>query len=119
MPFYQGGTIQEQHKNRWTPDNKNADFPRYAFNETNNIQNSTFWMKNAAYLRLKNITLGYTIPLPLTEKMSVRSLRLFASGQNLFTKTSFWKGYDPEGPIGTGGWYPQMKVYSFGLSAKF
>src|SRR5690606_2379656 len=39
MPFYQGGTIQEQHKDRWTPENHNAAFPRYAFNETNNIQN--------------------------------------------------------------------------------
>ena len=119
MPFYQGGTIQEQHKDRWTTDNPQASFPRYAFNETNNIQNSTFWMKNAAYLRLKNVTLGYSVPLPQSGNMPLRALRLFASGQNLFTKTNFWKGYDPEGPIGTGGWYPQMKVYSFGLSAKF
>lgn len=119
MPFYQGGTIQEQHKDRWTPDNPNGSFPRFAFNENNNIQNSTFWMKNAAYLRLKNVTLGYTVPLPASANMPLRALRIFASGQNLFTKTNFWNGYDPEGPISTGGWYPQMKVYSFGLSAKF
>ncbi|MVZ64761.1 SusC/RagA family TonB-linked outer membrane protein [Sphingobacterium sp. DK4209] len=119
MPFYQGGTVQEQHKDRWTPENTNAAFPRYAFNENNNIQNSTFWMKNAAYLRLKNITIGYNVPLQSSASMPLRALRVFASGQNLFTKTNFWEGYDPEGPIGTGGWYPQMKVYSFGLSAKF
>lgn len=119
MPFYEGGTVQEQHKDRWTPENATATFPRYAFNETNNTQNSTFWMKKAAYLRLKNITLGYTVPFNQAGKNPLRTLRVFASGQNLFTATSFWKGYDPEGPIGTGAWYPQMKVYSVGLSAKF
>lgn len=119
MPFYQGGTIQEQHKDRWTPENHNAAFPRYAFNETNNIQNSTFWMKNASYLRLKNLTVGYTLSTSQIQSLHINSLRLFFSGQNLFTKTKFWKGYDPEGPVSTGGWYPQMKVYSLGISAKF
>lgn len=119
MPFYQGGTIQEQHKDRWTPENQNAAFPRYAFNETNNIQNSTFWMKSASYLRLKNLTVGYTFSPSTMESLQINSLRLFFSGQNLLTKTKFWKGYDPEGPVGTGGWYPQMKVYSLGISAKF
>ena len=118
MPFYQGGTVQEQHKDRWTPDNTNAAFPRYAFNQTNNIQNSTFWLKSASYLRLKNVSIGYSFKLDQV-KYRVSSVRVFASGQNLFTQTNFWKGYDPEGPVSTGGWYPQMRVYSFGLGVRF
>src|SRR5690606_6441265 len=96
-----------------------AAFPRLAFNETNNIQNSTFWMKNAAYLRVKNVQLGYTIPLPANVKTHIKNLRVYASGQNLFTFDKFWDGYDPEGPVGNGSWYPQMKVYSIGLNVKF
>ncbi len=119
MPFYQGGTIQEQHLDRWTPENPNAAFPRFAFNEVNNTQNSTFWMKSAAYMRLKNVTVGYTIPSIKLGATQVQNLRVFASGQNLFTSSNFWKGFDPEGPISTGGWYPQMKVYSVGLNVKF
>lgn len=119
MPFYQGGTIQEQHKDRWTPTNPNAAFPRLAFNEANNIQNSSFWMKNASYLRLKNVSIGYTIPTLNIGNARVESIRIFATGQNIFTSTNFWKGFDPEGPISTGGWYPQMKVYSIGLNVKF
>jgi len=118
MPFYQGGTVQEQHKDRWTPDNTDAAFPRFAFNETNNIQNSTFWLKSAAYFRIKNIQLGYTIPASLL-KGKIKNFRVFASGQNLLTISDFWKGYDPEGPVGNGSWYPQMKVYNVGLNAKF
>ncbi len=119
MPFYEGGTVQEQHKDRWTPDNTDAAFPRLAFNETNNIQNSTFWMKNAAYLRVKNVQLGYTVPLPANVKAHIKNLRVYASGQNLFTFDKFWEGYDPEGPVGNGSWYPQMKVYTIGLNVKF
>lgn len=118
MPFYVGGTVQEQHKDRWTPDNMNAAFPRFAFNETNNVQNSTFWLKNAAYLRVKNIQVGYTIPISLAKQNYIKNIRVFASGQNLFTFDSFWDGYDPEGPVSNGTWYPQMKVYNLGLSVK-
>lgn len=118
-PFYEGGTVQEQHKDRWTPDNPTASFPRLAFNEINNIQNSTFWMRSAAYLRIKNVQIGYTIPVMASMKNYVKNLRIYASGQNLFTFSKFWEGYDPEGPVGNGSWYPQMKVYTIGLNVKF
>ncbi|SKB88339.1 TonB-linked outer membrane protein, SusC/RagA family [Sphingobacterium nematocida] len=118
MPFYEGGTVQEQHKDRWTPENTNSNFPRFAFNEINNIQNSTFWMKSAAYLRLKNVQLSYTVPLSPRMQENIKALRIYVSGQNLFTHNKFWEGYDPEGPVGDGSWYPQMKVYSVGLNVK-
>ena len=119
MPFYEGGTVQEQHKDRWTPENPNGAFPRLAFSEVNNEKNSSFWMKNAAYVRLKNLQVGYTIPASIIGKVGMQNLRLYVSGQNLFTKDKFWDGYDVESPVGIGNAYPQVKLYSFGLNANF
>lgn len=119
MPFFLGGTVQEQHKDHWTPENPNAAFPRLAFSEANNEKASSFWMKNAAYVRLKNIQVGYTIPSEISQKVGVKNLRFYVNGQNLLTADKFWNGYDVESPVGTGVTYPQVKLYSFGLEAKF
>jgi len=117
QPFYEGGTVHEQHKDRWTPDNPDAAFPRLAFNEINNIQNSSFWMRDASYLRLKNLQLGYNLPPQLLG--NTQRIRIYASGRNLFTLHDFWKGYDPEAPVSNGGWYPQMRTISLGLDIQF
>ncbi len=117
--FIMGGTVQEQHKDNWTPDNRNAKFPRLAFNESNNEQHSSFWMKNAAYMRLKNIQVGYTFPAKLLRKTPLSNLRLYFSGDNLLTFDKFWKGFDVEAPVGNGGYYPQLKTISFGVEVKF
>jgi hypothetical protein len=114
-----GGTVQEQHKDRWTPDNPNATFPRFAFNETNNEQTSSFWMRDAAYMRLKNLQIGYTFPSSIVKKINAKKLRIYLSGQNLFTIDDFWGGYDVEAPVGNGGYYPQVKTYSIGVDVKF
>lgn len=117
--FIMGGTVQEQHKDYWTPENRDAKFPRLAFNESNNEQNSSFWMKNAAYVRMKNIQLGYTLPRKVLQKTPISNLRFYFSGDNLLTFDSFWKGFDVEAPVGNGGYYPQMKTVSFGVDIKF
>jgi hypothetical protein len=114
-----GGTIQEQNKDYWTPDNLDAKFPRLAFNETNNEKNSSFWMKDASYLRLKNIQIGYTLPKNLINKASIQRLRVYVSGQNLLTFDKFWDGYDVESPVGVGNQYPQVKLFTMGLDVKF
>lgn len=119
MPFLMGGTVQEQHKDRWTPDNQDATFPRFAFNETNNEQTSSFWMRNAAYMRLKNLQVGYSLPARVTTRIKAEKLRVYLSGQNLFTLENFWDGYDVEAPVGNGGYYPQVKTYSIGVDVKF
>jgi TonB-linked SusC/RagA family outer membrane protein len=119
MPFLMGGTVQEQHKDRWTLDNRDATFPRFAFNETNNEQTSSFWMRDASYVRLKNVQFGYTLPKNIMNKIKAQTLRVYFSGQNLFTVDNFWNGYDVEAPVGNGGYYPQVKTYSIGLDVKF
>ncbi len=119
MPFFLGGTVQEQHKDHWTPENPNATFPRLAFSESNNERGSSFWMRNAAYLRLKNIQFGYQLPSALTQRAGINSVRVFANGQNIWTLDKFWDGYDVESPVGTGRSYPQVKMFSFGLDVSF
>jgi len=119
MPFLMGGTVQEQHKDRWTVDNRDATFPRFAFNETNNEQISSFWMRDASYIRLKNLQFGYTLPKGIMKKIKAQQLRIYFSGQNLLTIDDFWDGYDVEAPVGNGGFYPQVKTYSVGLDIKF
>ncbi|MDR0430591.1 MAG: TonB-dependent receptor, partial [Tannerellaceae bacterium] len=119
LPFYNGSGAQEQHKDYWTPENRDAKFPRLTFNDANNIQYSSFWLKNAAYLRLKNLQLGYTIPLHITQKASIKKLRFYVSGQNLFTLDYFWDGYDVEAPVGDGSFYPQTKVFTCGIDITF
>lgn len=114
-----GGTIREDNKDRWTPDHMNAKYPRLAFGETNNSQYSSFWLKDAAYLRLKNLQIGYLLPSQLASRVSMKRLRLFVNGSNLFTIDNFLEGYDVEAPVGNGNYYPQVKVYSFGLEASF
>ncbi|MDM1294181.1 TonB-dependent receptor [Sphingobacterium sp. N143] len=110
-----GGTIREDNKDRWTPEHTESKYPRLAFGQNNNQQASQFWMKNAAYLRLKNLQLGYTFKTDRIKSLGLSRLRVFVNGSNLFSVDKFWDGYDVEAPVGYGNFYPQVKVYSFGL----
>ena len=122
FPFFSGGTAFTDMLNRWTIQNFNphAMFPRLVFDGTNNTQNSTFWMKSAAYLRVKDLQLGYTIPSGVTNRIGIKMLRVYISGDNIFTFTKFWPGWDPEIPAGSNGfYYPQVKSYNVGLNVTF
>ncbi len=119
MAFYLGGSAMEWQKDHWTVDNPNAPYPRLTFNYPNNEQVSSYWMRSAAYLRLKNLQFGYTLPARWMERISVKKLRVFFSGQNLFTLDDFYQGYDPEAPVGQGDYYPMVKVFSFGIETNF
>ena len=104
--------------------NVNGYYPRVAWDGSGkNQQVQTRYLQNAAYCRLKNVTLGYTLPKELTHKFFVENLRLFVSAENLFTITSFSDMSDPE-LIDAGGWgfgktYPLSKTVSFGLNVTF
>lgn len=84
----------------------------------NGGQNS-FWLQNASYVRLKDLQLGYTFPREITEKLHMSNLRVYYSGQNLFTISGMIKGFDPEAPSGRGNGYPQTVVNSLGLNITF
>ncbi|MCC5938970.1 MAG: TonB-dependent receptor [Lunatimonas sp.] len=108
-----------EHLDRWTPENTDASYPRLAFQQTFNQRLSTYWLEDAAYLRLKNIQVGYTIPAVLTERARVSRLRVYASADNLLTFSNFFYGYDPESPVGGANFYPQVKTFVVGLNMNF
>lgn len=101
--------------------NLEAYYPRPMENGKNRESQSRY-LQNAAYCRLKNVTLGYTLPQHITQKVFINNLRFFVSAENLFTITSLVDTFDPE-TIGVGAWdgctYPLSKTISFGLSATF
>lgn len=103
----------------WTEDNHDAYFPRlhhYGVNGGNH-QVSTRYLQNAAYLRLKNVVLGYTIPRSITEKVKISRLRVFVQGENLLTFTPLIDSYDPE--TLNNMTYPINKKISVGLNLTF
>lgn len=103
----------------WRPDNPNAQYPRLSIaGNSQNAYVSDFWKRNGAYLRLKNLTIGYTIPSKLTKKAGMTNVRFFASGVNLFTITDF-KYLDPESGNYTWAFYPQQRTFTFGLDLSF
>jgi TonB-linked SusC/RagA family outer membrane protein len=109
--------------NSWTPSNPNATFPRLWLNYTQNdpADNvSSYWVKNASYVRLKNAQFGYTLPAAWAKTIGVKKLRIYYSGQNILTFTSFYKWVDPEAPAGESGYdFPQVKTNSLGLNVTF
>ncbi len=114
-----GSNPQAVHLDRWTPTNTGASYPRLAYGYSYNQRLSSYWLEDASYLRLKNVQVGYTFPKSITEKLHIDRLRFYASADNLFTSTNYFYGYDPETPVSSGGFYPQVKTFIFGLNINF
>lgn len=112
---------QKVHLDRWTFENPNPDakYPRLTFDEDYNQRFSTFWLEDASYLRLKNVSLGYTFNPDLIRKYSIEKLRIYFSADNLLTVSDFFYAYDPETPRTSGGYYPQTKTFVIGFNLSF
>jgi hypothetical protein len=109
------------YDNRWTPENKDAKYPqRIAIDMEDVNQKSSRHMNPADYVRLKNITVAYTLPRSLTSKVHIQNARIYFNGANLWTWAAH-KEYDPEvGHWGSRGWeMPIGKTYTFGLEFSF
>lgn len=106
------------NSDRWTPTNTEGYFPKYYFtNEFNkNRQPQTKYLQNAAYLRVKNVQLGYSLPKVLLNKVKVNRARFYVSVDNLLTITKLIKSLDPELSIADGKIYPLQRTYSFGVN---
>ncbi len=113
----------QEHADYWTEENTDAYWPRPYFEKASkNHQVQTRYLQNGAYLRLKSVQLGYTIPVALTEKVHIKNFRVYVSGENLLTFTKLITIFDPEatgGNYGSGTLYPLQKVLSAGVSVKF
>ncbi len=118
--FYNAGKIQKWQLDYWTPDNPDATYPRLIAESThNNFENSSFWVFNASYARLKNVQLGYSLPKKLISGTFIDAIRVYASGRNLFTMDHMPKGWDPERASGDAGIYAVSSTYVFGLNLTF
>jgi TonB-linked SusC/RagA family outer membrane protein len=109
---------------RWTGEGTSNDYPRLTTNDTNGNfdKSSDFYLEDGDYVRLKLMTLGYSLPTKLISQIGATKLRLYLTGENLLTLTKY-TGFDPEigGDI-TGidrGFYPQAKGFIFGANLQF
>ncbi|MDY8134174.1 TonB-dependent receptor [Aquimarina sp. 2201CG5-10] len=112
----------------WTPDNQDAFYPRiYGDNTTRsgdrgnygeNRRTQTKYLANASYLRINNITIGYSLPQSLLEKNKLTKARIYLSGENLHTFKSLPKGIHPDQNISQSV-YPRMKNFAFGMQLAF
>jgi TonB-linked SusC/RagA family outer membrane protein len=117
------GLVQQKDYFRNDPNNPlglnlNSYYPRPIFNTDKNQQVQTKYLQNAAYLRFKNLQFGYTFPDKISQKIGVKKLRIYISGENIWTFTKLSTIFDPEtidGGFG-GNVYPLSKVFSVGIS---
>lgn len=124
-----GGTGQNYNMDReilnaWTPNNTNTNIPRVAIGDpTGNYSRvSDFYVEDASYLRLKNLTIGYTLPRAFYDKLNLNKVRIYMTADNLLTFTKY-TGFDPEIGMATRGIdvgrYPQARTFIFGVTFGF
>ncbi|TDQ07342.1 SusC/RagA family TonB-linked outer membrane protein [Pedobacter metabolipauper] len=119
-PFLNNRQVLQAFANsHWTEENQDlyAKYPRLGISTTdlnNNLQTSSWWMRDGAFIRLKSIELGYTIPKNAAKKMFLANCRIYVSGLNPLTWSRF-KDWDPE--LSSNGFsYPLQKVYNIGIN---
>ena len=113
-----GNYYMEDAEGRWTPDNIDAKKPR-AFNYTSEYwrnQDNTYWLRNADYVRLKNIEIGYNLPASVNSKLRIDGFRIYVGGTNLITWCPDLPSFDPES-VSTN--YPLSKVINVGAALTF
>jgi len=104
----------EHWNNPWSWSNRNGAWPRLDGSSSNNSE-STFWLDDMSYVRLKNVQLGYTLPNNLVKKLRIDNVRFYISGENLATFTKF-RGIDPEKNTNADDAYPLVKSFAFGVN---
>jgi TonB-linked SusC/RagA family outer membrane protein len=125
QPFQQNAPPTTEWINSWTPENRSETLPMIYLSGTGNANSnittlSTFYLKDASFLRIKNVQLGYHVPAKFAKRVAMNNLRLYISGENLVTFSKF-PGLDPERIVGNNRYitHPQNKVFNFGVRAGF
>lgn len=121
--FYRNyNNILTSQLDTWTWDNQDAEYARLSLdnNKNNwNVNNNDASMQNAWYARIKNITLGYTLPKSLTSRINIDKVRVYLSGDNIAEITGLTDGYDPEKSSATRTSLPFTRSWTFGLDVTF
>ena len=111
-------TREELLLNRYRPGSMDSKYPILPLLDTRTDVSglgSTFWLRDASFVRLKTLELGYTLPQNLLAKVKLSAMRIYVNGNNLFTIDKL-KIYDPEGSDERGNFYPQSKIFNLGVN---
>lgn len=131
IPGFGTDSWYDHHLDYWTPTNTDAYYPQPTFtagsNATRNFQRQSRYLLNMAYTRLKNLSLGYTLPVNISNRARIKTARIYVSGENLFTWDKLQIPLDPEidytpeqtDATAFGRTYPFRKEISFGLQLTF
>lgn len=121
-PFNTGKSplMQFMVEDRWTEERgQSAKFPRFTqANKEYNSQASSFWVRDASYIRLKNMEIGYSIHAKTLRKAGIESLRIYANGYNLLT-FDYLGFIDPESKVGANNRYPNLRIFNLGVNINF
>ena len=117
--FFNSASCLNKHWDRWSEENPNGNFPRLSLSSQTNNQMSTFWLQDASYLRMKNLTLAYTLPSDLISRIGLSFAQVYLAGENLFTISGLDKGLDPESGNSRGWSYSNVRKISCGLKLTF
>ena len=117
--FFNAGSVRDIHLGRWSPlktaaENAVATYPRFFISQTNNTQTSSYWMDNASFIKLKTVSIGYSLPAAVLRKTPFSLFKIYVSGQNVFSWDKV-PGYDPEAPLGNPFNYPQVSSFVAGV----
>lgn len=117
------GKVKPMHLNRWTEETKDvATYPRLTIgkNDNNKNSNSSLFLYNASYLRLKNVEIGYTLPKSAIRFAGLQNVRFYVQGMNLLTFDGLGDvDVDPETKSGDGAWYPIQRIFNFGIDITY
>ena len=117
--FFNSASCLNKHWDRWSEENPNGNFPRLSLTSQTNNQMSTFWLQDASYVRMKNLTLAYTLPSDLISRIGLSFAQVYLTGENLFTISGLDKGLDPESGNSRGWSYSNVRKISCGLKLTF
>ncbi len=119
-PFWNlsGNLSKDMANSRWTPENPSSKYQRLYIDRNRNNIISSYYIQNAAYLRVKNLMLGYSLPPKMLAPYKIKTLKVFATVENLLTFSGFDNGFDPEKSFNriTSDFYPQVRTYAFGIN---
>ena len=119
---WENRVISTKWRDAWTPQNTNTNIPSIKYDNTWDNSESSFWVHDMSFIKLKNIQFGYTIPNRLTTKLALQKIYLYVNAQNVFTLVNKdYEGFDPERNTFDSGnnFYPVPRIISFGINLNF